>query len=75
MPTIRPYPQQRDFRQWLDDQGIKHGWAARRLGYTSHYLSRVINGTTPLTDKFRQRCAKTLGVPDGIWVVAEPVAA
>lgn len=72
MATMRPYPEQRDFREWLDGQGIKHSWAAARLGYSTHYLSRVINGTAPLTDKFRQRCADTLEVPNDVWLIGEP---
>jgi plasmid maintenance system antidote protein VapI len=63
----RPHPPQDRFRQWLDEQGIKHAWAARRIGYTSHYLSRVLRGQNPLSDQFRRRCEERLGAPADVW--------
>ena len=70
MGTIRPYPKQDGFRRWLRDHGIKHTWAAKRLGYTKQYFSRVINGLDPLTDKFKRRCKEILEVPHDVWLEA-----
>ena len=70
MGTIRPYPTQDGFRLWLRDRGIKHNWAARRLGYTQAYFSRVINGRDPLTDQFKRNCKEVLEVPDDVWLEA-----
>ena len=65
--TAGPHPGQGGLRAWLSDRGIKHSWAARRLGYTKAYFSRVINGRDPLTAAFRLRCREILGVPDDVW--------
>ena len=68
MATARPYAKQEGFRRWLKDHGFKQRWAAKHVGYTEEYLSRVINGLNPLTDKFKLRCAKILGVRYDVWV-------
>jgi plasmid maintenance system antidote protein VapI len=62
-----PHAGQGGLRAWLSDRGVKHAWAARRLGYTQAYFSRVINGRDPLTNAFRRRCRDILGVPNDVW--------
>jgi len=43
------------------------GWAARKLGYTESYFSRVVNGKDRLTEQFRGRCQVRLGCPEDVW--------
>jgi len=64
MPKYTP---QTAFRSWIDAHGHFQAWVAAKLGYNPQYLSRVLNGTNPLTDEFRQRCADRLQVPDHVW--------
>jgi len=66
-PSPGSHPVQQRLRVWLSQRGIKHAWAARKLGYTEAYFSRVINGKDPLTDQFRGRCQVRLGCPEDVW--------
>jgi plasmid maintenance system antidote protein VapI len=62
------FPVQQGLRAWLAQRGIKHAWAARKLGYTEAYFSRVINGKDRLTAQFRGRCQVRLGCPEDVWI-------
>lgn len=67
MPRKPPHPPLHGLRDWIEQRGVKHNWIAQQLGYSPQYLSRVLNGTNPLTPEFRQRCATILAVPDAVW--------
>lgn len=38
-------------RQWLAEEERSIAWLARRVGYTREYLTNVLNGRYPFTDK------------------------
>ena len=66
-PSPGKHPVQQGLRAWLAVRRIKHAWAARQLGDTQAYFSRLINGKDLLTEQFRGRCEVRLGCPDDVW--------
>lgn len=54
-------------RGWIKAHGFRHAWVAQQLNYTPQYLSRVLNGKSPVTESFRQRCRDRLSVPLDVW--------
>jgi len=50
-------------RQVLEKQGRKTKWLAERTGYSYQYVVSVLNGTFPMREEFRQKCADALDLP------------
>lgn len=57
-------------RKVLTVQGRKLDWLADRMGYDRAHVSRVLNGGTPMVEKFAVSAADVLGVPVE-WLRAE----
>jgi hypothetical protein len=49
-------------RQWMTEQERSLAWVARKAGYTREYLTNVMNGHLPFTDKLAKTLTERLGV-------------
>lgn len=47
-------------RRTLKDQGRTIAWLAEQMGYTRSYVSNVLNGHLPFTEKFQRQAAEAL---------------
>lgn len=47
-------------------QGRRITWLAEVTNYRPEYLSRVFHKRVPATDTVRAKCARVLGLPEGV---------
>ncbi len=49
-------------RKWLADEERSIAWLARRAGYTREYLSHVLSGNFPFTDRLARTLQEQVGI-------------
>jgi transcriptional regulator with XRE-family HTH domain len=57
-------------RQVLREQGRSGNWLADVTEYDPSTVSRFLNGSQPISEKFASRAARFLGIPVE-WLLAE----
>jgi transcriptional regulator with XRE-family HTH domain len=50
-------------RQYLDANGIRYGWVAKKLGITASYLTHLLNGRDALPVKHAETLSTLFDVP------------
>jgi hypothetical protein len=50
----------------MAEQGRRHTWLAKRVGYRPEYLSRIFHKHLPATPGVREACAQALGLPQSV---------
>lgn len=55
-------------RRALKDQGRSVAWLAEAMGYSRSYVSNVLNGNLPFTEKFQRQAAAALAAPTTVPV-------
>lgn len=50
-------------QQVMRVQGRQVNWIAEQTDYAPSQVSRILNGSVPMTEKFARRAARALGVP------------
>jgi hypothetical protein len=53
----------RILKDWIIQQGRKQTWVAQQVGYSPQWLSYVLRGKKPLSDKLADALQQKLGVP------------
>ena len=53
----------RILKDWIIQEGRKQTWVARQVGYSPQWLSYVLRGKKPLSDKLADALQQKLGVP------------
>ena len=61
-------------RELMEAQGRRSDWLASVAEYDTATVSRVLNGSQAMSEKFAQRAAAALGVPVH-WLLAESAVA
>ena len=60
----------RTLQDWIIHEGRKQTWVAQQVGYSPQWLSYVLRGKKPLSDKLADALQQKLGVPlDARWAV------
>jgi transcriptional regulator with XRE-family HTH domain len=54
---------QEALRRWMEDNERGPSWVAQKVGYTREWISYVLNGHKPFSDKLARALQETLGVP------------
>lgn len=54
-------------REWMDDQGVKQGELADRMGVARKHLNRLINGHVALTPDVALKLEQATGAPASYW--------
>jgi hypothetical protein len=49
-------------KQWMDEHERGTGWVASKTGYSKQWISYVLNGHKPVSDKLARALQETLGV-------------
>jgi cyanate lyase len=49
-------------KQWMDEHERGTGWVASKTGYSKQWISYVLNGHKPFSDKLARALQETLGV-------------
>ena len=49
-------------RHWMDEQERGTGWVAGKVGYSPQWISYVLNGHKPFSDKLARTLQDTLGI-------------
>jgi plasmid maintenance system antidote protein VapI len=55
--------QVRILKDWIIHEGRKQTWVAQHVGYSPQWLSYVLRGKKPLSDKLANALQQKLGVP------------
>jgi hypothetical protein len=50
-------------KDWIAKEGRKQTWVAQQVGYSPQWLSYVLRGKKPMSDKLACALRDTLGVP------------
>ena len=53
----------RILKDWIRQEGRKQTWVAQQVGYSPQWLSYVLRGKKPLSDKLADALQQKLGVP------------
>lgn len=54
--------------EWLDEEGMTQGDAARRLGYSRKQINEIVNGRAPVTAETATRLARLTTIPADAWL-------
>ena len=49
-------------RQWMEEHERGPAWVARKTGYRREWISSVLHGRKPFSDKLARRIAEGLGI-------------
>ena len=49
-------------RRWMEDNERGPSWVAQKVGYTREWISYVLNGRKPFSDKLALALQETLGI-------------
>ncbi len=50
-------------KDWIAKEGRKQTWVAQQVGYSPQWLSYVLRGKKPMSDRLAEALQKKLGVP------------
>jgi hypothetical protein len=50
-------------KDWITKEGRKQTWVAQQVGYSPQWLSYVLTGRKPLSDKLARALQDALGIP------------
>ena len=49
-------------KQWMDEQERSTGYIAKKAGYSKQWISYVVNGHKPFSDKLARALSDKLGI-------------
>ena len=55
-------PRRSTLKQWMDEHERGTGWVASKTGYSKQWISYILNGHKPFSDKLARALQETLGV-------------
>lgn len=58
-------------REFLDERGIRYIFVADKLGVTPGHVTRLLDGTRPVTAENAQRLSEVFGVPPTTFLESE----
>jgi hypothetical protein len=53
------------FKHWMRDNARDLAWVTQQLGYTSEYITAVLDGQRPMSDALTKACATKLDIDFG----------
>lgn len=58
-------------REFLDGRGIRYSWVAERLGCTPSHMTRLLDGTRPVTQENAFTLSQVFNVPASTFLESE----